>query len=172
MQSGKSPSGRGHSASDRSLHPDQRAALAALLDGRCRFLIVEGYAFAAHAYIRATKDIDFWVDPESENARRVWAALGAWGAPSTAHGVTLEDFERDDTISQVGVEPARVDFITGLGTVPFGEAWERRVVVKLDGLEAPVLSLDDLIAEEKADREQDRLDVKQLYRVRSRRTST
>lgn len=39
------------------------------------YLVVGGFAVAAHGYQRATKDIDIFVRPTADNARRVSAAL-------------------------------------------------------------------------------------------------
>jgi len=39
------------------------------------FVIIGGYALAAHGYVRATKDIDIVPDPSPENLRRLAAAL-------------------------------------------------------------------------------------------------
>jgi len=36
-----------------------------------RFLIVDGYAVAAHGHLRYTKDLDVWVRIDAENARRI-----------------------------------------------------------------------------------------------------
>ena len=48
------------------------------------FLIVGAHTLAAHGYVRATKDLDVWVRPNSENAVRVMRALSAFGAPTHA----------------------------------------------------------------------------------------
>ena len=44
-----------------------------------RFLIVGGYAVAAHGHPRYTKDLDVWVRVDPENARRIVDALGDFG---------------------------------------------------------------------------------------------
>jgi hypothetical protein len=45
------------------------------------YLVVGGYAVAAHGVPRATGDIDLWVRPTEENAARLWRALDRFGAP-------------------------------------------------------------------------------------------
>lgn len=45
------------------------------------YLVVGAHALAAHGHVRATKDLDLWVRPEQENARKVLLALIAFGAP-------------------------------------------------------------------------------------------
>ncbi|MFW5681552.1 MAG: hypothetical protein ACOC1G_00965 [Phycisphaeraceae bacterium] len=152
-----------------SLHPDQLDMLVALLEAQAEFLVVGGFAFAAHAYIRATKDIDFWVRPTIDNAQRVWRALLAFKAPVHAHGLTLEDLATGNLLYQVGLPPARVDLITTVADLDFEACWRRRTRVSVGDLEVPVLGLDDLIhAKRVGDRKQDRLDVGVLLEVKQR----
>ena len=51
--------------------------LVALLDVDARFLVVGAHALAVHGVARGTQDLDVWVDPDTENTKRVWRALGA-----------------------------------------------------------------------------------------------
>lgn len=153
-----------------NLFPDQRDVLVAFLGDEVRFLLVGGWAFAAHAFIRTTKDIDLWIDPTAENAARAWRALAKYGAPLHTHRLTIEDLQRPDIVYQMGEEPARIDVLTGVGGLSFSDAWERRIEAELDGLLVPVIGLDDLIAaKEAAGRRSDRRDLRSLKRVRDRR---
>jgi hypothetical protein len=45
------------------------------------YLVVGAYALGAHGLPRATKEIDVWIRPASENAARAWRALGRFGGP-------------------------------------------------------------------------------------------
>jgi len=85
------------------LNPDFRDMLSALLEQGVEFLVVGGYAMAAHHLPRATKDLDLWVRPSAENAVRVLRAFDAFGAPR--HGLTAADLEVEGTVYQVGVPP-------------------------------------------------------------------
>jgi hypothetical protein len=49
--------------------------LAALRGHEVAFVIIGGYALAAHGYIRATKDIDIVPDPDAGNVARLASAL-------------------------------------------------------------------------------------------------
>jgi hypothetical protein len=143
------------------LNPDFRDILSAFIDARAEFLVVGGYAMAAHQLPRATKDLDLWVRPTSENALRVLAALDAFGAPR--HGLTAADFEREGTIFQIGVAPNRVDVITVVDGVGFEHAWADRAVVEIDGLAVPVIGRLSLIANKRTvGRPQDLVDADAL----------
>jgi hypothetical protein len=126
------------------LNPDFRDILSAFIESKVEFLVVGGYAMAAHRLPRATKDLDLWVRPSPENAKRVLSALDAFGAPR--HGLTSADLEVEGTIYQVGVPPNRVDVITVIEGVSFDEAWNARTAVEIDGLRLPVIGKTQLIA--------------------------
>ena len=140
------------------LNPDFRDILAAFIDARVEFLVVGGYAMAAHRLPRATKDLDLWVRPSSENAARVLQALDVFGAPR--HDLTAADLVVDGTIYQVGVPPNRVDVITTVDGVQFAEAWRDRADIVVDGLHIPVIGRRHLIANKRTvGRPQDLVDA-------------
>jgi hypothetical protein len=126
-----------------------------------RYLIVGGYALAAHGVPRATGDFDAWVWLDSDNASRTVAALEDFGFGGL--GLTVDDFIEPGRIVQLGYPPHRIDILTTIDGVDFAAAWERRVIVDLGGLTLSVIGLDDLIRNKvAADRPQDRADVEQL----------
>jgi hypothetical protein len=135
--------------------------LSALSGARAEFLIVGAYALAAHGIPRATGDLDIWVNATSDNATRVMAALVAFGAPLL--DLTLDDLTTPDTVFQIGQVPSRVDILTGLSGVSFDDAWPRRVRLRIEGIEVPVLSRDDFVANKRATgRPKDLLDLELL----------
>lgn len=86
------------------------------------------------------------------------SALSKFGAPMSE--LSEDDFTSADRMVQLGVEPCRVDLLTGIDGVEFDEAWGNKVGVTVDGLEICVLSRDDLIKNKRAaGREKDRGDV-------------
>jgi hypothetical protein len=145
------------------LNPDFRdiLSLSAFIDARVEFLVVGGYAMAAHHLPRATKDLDVWVRPDASNATRVLAALDAFGAPR--HGLSATDLEKEGTIYQIGVPPNRVDVITVAEGVRFEDAWLDRTDVEIDGLLVPVIGRRSLIANKRTvGRPQDLVDADAL----------
>lgn len=143
------------------LNPDYRDMLSAFADAEVEYLIIGAYALAVHGHPRATGDIDLWVRPDEENAERVFAALFEFGAPLTQ--VSKRDFEKPDTVFQIGVSPRRIDILTAIEGVEFEEAWKDRAEVELDGFCLPVISRKHLIANKRAlGRAQDRADLERL----------
>jgi len=128
-----------------------------------RFLVVGGYALAAHGYPRATDDFDAWVWVNSENAAKIVECLAAFGFGSL--NLTTDDFTTLDRVVQLGYPPYRIDIITSISGVEFDSAWANRLVVDIDGLQVPFIGRDDLLTNKRATgRPKDLLDVEYLTR--------
>jgi Nucleotidyl transferase of unknown function (DUF2204) len=145
------------------VNEDYRDMLSALKDAGVEYLVVGAYALAAYGNPRATGDIDFWVRPTEENAKRVWEALTNFRAPRNA--VSVSDFAVSDTVFQIGLPPRRIDLITSISGVEFDEAWAERVGAELAGYEVFVLSHRHLVHNKLASgRPKDLADVDWLNR--------
>jgi hypothetical protein len=145
------------------MNEDYRDILIALVAQDARFIVVGAHALAVHGYPRATVDLDIWIQSTPENARRVWKALAAFGAPLEDLEVTERDLNRPNVVAQFGLPPNRIDILTGLSGLTFDAAWPNRVEAEIEGVRVAVLGLDDLIANKKASgRDRDRADVKGL----------
>jgi hypothetical protein len=92
------------------LNQDFKDLLLTFNEHGVEFLVVGAHALAAHGFIRATKDLDVWVRPNTSNARRLIGALQAFGAPT--HEVSENDFAAPGITFQIGIEPVRIDIIT------------------------------------------------------------
>lgn len=124
--------------------------LACLHEERVKFLIVGGYALAAYGIPRATGDIDIWIEPTHENALKVFRSLTKFGAHLKAHGVSITDFEREDSIYQIGLPPQRIDIVTSITGVNFADAWDKRLHLTILGNSVEVISQKDFIENKKA----------------------
>mgnify|MGYP003288124970 CR=1 FL=1 len=143
------------------MNPDFKELLLAFNEHNVEYLIVGAHALAAHGHVRATKDLDLWVQPEQSNAEKVLQALTAFGAP--LRDLTIDDLTTKGTVFQIGLPPLRIDVITSIDGVQFAEAWPDRVGTSFAGVPAFVISRHHLIANKKATaRLQDLADVQQL----------
>lgn len=70
------------------LQVDLREFVELLNSHRIDYLVIGGYAVAYHGYPRFTGDIDFFIRPTVDNARRVLAALEAFGFASACPRAT------------------------------------------------------------------------------------
>lgn len=133
------------------MNRDWRDLFQALRDAEARFLIVGAHALAVHGIPRGTQDLDLWIDASPENARRVWTALLAFGAPLQPLGITLEDLQKPQLVIQLGLPPNRVDLLTAITGVPsFDEAWRDRVEHKMEGALVPFLGRTALVQNKRA----------------------
>lgn len=104
--------------------PDFKELLALLSAHSVDFVVVGGHALAFHGAPRFTGDLDVYVRPDAENARRILAALEAFGFGGL--GLTEEDFARPGRVVQLGFPPVRVDLVTALSGVSWDEVWSGR----------------------------------------------
>ena len=111
------------------------------------YLVVGGYALAAHGHPRYTGDIDFWVSHDAANIERLLKVLQAFGFGSL--GLTADNFDAD-TVVQLGQPPRRIDLLTGIDGVDFAGCWSRRETVSFDGLSLNLIGLEDFKANKRA----------------------
>jgi predicted nucleotidyltransferase len=143
------------------LNPDYKEMLECLSEEGVSFLLVGAYALAVYGYPRATKDIDFFVRASPANASSLMRALSRFGAPLT--GISESDFASEGIVFQIGNSPRRIDILTRISGVDFENAYAKRNVINVDGLDVPVISMSDLIANKRATgRTQDLADVEKL----------
>ena len=143
------------------LNRDFRELLACFAQHDVRYLIVGGWALAAHGVPRLTKDLDVWVWPDQRNAESVLRALEEFGFADL--GLTSGDFTTPDVVVQLGYPPNRVDLLTTPSGVDFDTCWNERLDVELDGLRVPFIGLEGLKANKRATgRAQDLVDVRSL----------
>jgi hypothetical protein len=144
-----------------ALGQDIRDLLALFEQHGVRYLVVGGFAVAAHGMPRYTKDLDLWLECSPDNATHIVAAIDAFGFGSL--GLTAQDFETPDLVIQIGYEPNRVDLLTGLTGVSFAEAYPKRITETFGELVVPVIDKASLVANKRAfGRAQDLVDAENL----------
>jgi hypothetical protein len=145
------------------LNDDFRDLLAALLSVHARFLVVGAHAMAVHGVPRATGDLDVWIDRDPANAEKVWAALVQFGAPLEALGFSRSDLTAPGSVVQIGVPPRRIDLLTEITGVEFGNAWPGRATHPVGELSVPFLGREELLANKRATgRQRDLADLEAL----------
>lgn len=143
---------------------DFASALRDLNDAGVRYVIVGGLAVIRHGAVRATKDVDAAVSMDRENLARLAALLERWEA-TNPDGTPL----RTATLTAGGTMALRtrhcfVDILSAqLLPAPFHAVLARSEVKRIDGVEAPICSLADLVAMKRAaGRSTDQLDLERL----------
>lgn len=129
-----------------------------------RYVLIGGIALIRHGVVRATRDIDAVFDPDPENIARIASLASRWGA-------TRPD---GSPIPDGGISPGRsIHLATPLGDLnlvseavagfKFEKLLQRAETRRVDGVEAPICSLLDLVAVKRAvGRERDLVDLADL----------
>lgn len=124
------------------LNQDFKEFVESFIEHDVRFMIVGGYAVAAHGHPRYTKDLDVWVLAEASNSDRIVSALRDFGFGDL--GLTARDFQQPDTVIQLGHEPHRIDILTSATGLDFDAAFSRRTFILVDEVQVPFISVEDL----------------------------
>jgi len=146
------------------LKDDYKDMIKILLEENVKFILVGGIAVILYGHVRGTKDLDLWVYANSQNAPLLIKALAKFGAPM--QDISASDFELEGTVFQIGTEPIRIDIITRIAGLNFEEAINNVKIMEIDGLQVPVISIEDLIKNKKASgRFQDLADARVLEKI-------
>lgn len=129
------------------LNRDFREFVGLLHARAVEYLVVGGYALAAHGHPRYTGDIDFWIRPGPGNLQRLLQALQDFGFGSL--GLSTQDFT-PDAVVQLGQPPRRIDLMTTIDGVDFDRCYERRETVELEGVRLDIIGLEDFKANKRA----------------------
>jgi len=135
----------------------------ALNRSRAKYLVIGGVACILHGYARATDDVDILIERTEANAGRVLAGLARAGYGFASEWSAAEILKRPITL--IGDNPA-VDVFTVAWKVKYEQAVSRSSVVDVDGIEIPLISLDDLIETKRTGRLLDAADIEVLEEIR------
>ncbi len=148
------------------LPPDWSEFIGLLKSHGVRFVIVGAHALAANGRPRATQDIDFFVEPTTENAARLGDALREFGFPALADAASR--FAEQDRMATLGTPPLRIDIMTSITGVTFEEAWSGRLTAQLGPHRVAFLGRDALLQNKKASgRPKDIADIALLNEIES-----
>ncbi len=150
-------------------NPHYKELLQLLNEFEVEYLIVGGFAVMKYGEPRYTKDLDVWVHNSPQNSARLVGALKKFGAPLEHDGITAETFAEKQLVYQIGIAPVRVDILTEITGVQFGEAWRKRVASTFFGVPVHFISWDDLVTNKRAlGRSSDLKDLKQSSKSENR----
>ena len=135
-----------------------------LLNSRnVEYIVVGGVAVGLHGAVRATKDLDILVPRSVENTRRLLDALSE--LPMRLARELDAETETRKHLTIIGDDP-RGDVLKGAGGLNYDRARRSTAEATVDGVRVPYASLDDLIASKQNDREEDKLDIRNLTRLK------
>lgn len=144
---------------------DTEGLLKSLKEHKVEFVVIGATAFPVHGYARATLDIDIFIKPTEDNAKKTWLALKAFGYDVA--DVKMEDLlKKKLLIRQYAVETDIHPFVKG---IRFDEVWKNRVRAKFRNTFVYFASLDNLIKMKRAaGRPKDLEDLRYLRKLETR----
>ena len=92
------------------------------------YLLIGGYAVAIYGHIRATNDLDSWVNMSPENALRIEGALRQLGFNAADLAASL--FLTSNTMVRMGVPPIRIGILTSIAGVEFTACYAEKTVIQ------------------------------------------
>jgi len=126
-----------------------------------RCLLMGGQACVFYGAAEFSRDVDFAILAEPDNLRRLQLALDHLCAhviavPPFNQAVLNKGLAVHFRCQAPGVEGLRIDVMTKMrGVDPFPLLWERRTALEIDGIEADLMSLPDLVRAKKTQRAKD-----------------
>lgn len=129
-----------------------------------RYVLIGGIALIRHGVVRATRDVDAVFDPRSDNIGRIQELVERWGA-TRPDGSPLPEGALDPSRSiHLRMSHGELDLVSEvMAGIAFSDLLARAETRKVDGIEAPICSLADLVAMKQAvGRERDLADLADL----------
>ena len=134
-----------------------------LNEQEAEYLVVGAWAMILNGLIRATEDVDILIAENPSNYQKVIAALSSLPDKAAAELVP-EDFV-DNSFIKIA-DDIEVDVGIRAWSVTYAEALPNAQRTTVDSVEIPYLSISDLIRSKQTHRDQDRVDLKNLIRLR------
>lgn len=134
-----------------------------LKEHKVKFVVIGAQSFPVYGYARATFDIDIFIEPTEENAKRTLQVLKEFGY-DVVDFTTLKDFLTKKTLIRQYLLATDIHpFVEG---VNFKEVWKDKIRAKIGKTYAYFPSLEDMIKMKKAaGRVRDKEDLKYLTRL-------
>ena len=129
-----------------------------------RYVLIGGIALIRHGVVRATRDVDAILAPEPENLDRVRELIAEWPATRPDGSPVPDESVAPGRTIYLATPHGELDLLAELTSpLSFAELWARADTRRVDGVEAPICSLADLVALKRiAGRERDQVDLHDL----------
>ena len=122
--------------------------LSSLNSNGVEYLVVGGYAVIYYGYVRTTGDLDIWVALDNQNAVKIETVVRSLGF--NPPGLKPEWFLRKGAVLRIGSSPLRFDIVNNIDGVSFSDCYPRREKGVIDGIDVPLIGLEDLKVNKKA----------------------
>ena len=121
-----------------------------------KYLLIGGFAVILYGYSRGTKDIDFLIDPSSENVQKIKKAM------SILMDNTISQID-DDEVEIFKVVRLADEVVVDLMAIACGITWQEASLsvqkIKVDDVEIPIADKVTLVKTKDTVRPSDKVDV-------------
>lgn len=128
-----------------------------------RFILIGGFAMAFHGHVRATNDIDFWIENTPENMDRLRQALldsGVAEAQIMRNTMQLVGGSTVFNLMETGFQIDLMHNLKAFKEVDFNQCYARVQRANYNGVDIPVLNAEDLLKEKReTNRDKDQGDI-------------
>ena len=133
-----------------------------------KYVLVGGWAVIFEGYSRTTEDMDILIEMSDENAQKILQVLkDFWGSTI---GFEKEDFIKSENVIMMGRPPFRIDVLTSISGVEFGEVYSSSKIYNDDGVDIRCIHINELIRNKKASgRLKDLADAEKLEKILRKR---
>jgi predicted nucleotidyltransferase len=112
-----------------------------------RYVLIGGIALIRHGVVRATRDIDAVFDPDPDNVDRIRSLVDQWGATRPDGSPVPDGGIAGDRTIHLSTPYGELDLLSEAATrMSFSDMLTRSEHRRVDGVEAPICSLADLVA--------------------------
>jgi hypothetical protein len=134
--------------------------LGLLIKHNVKYLLIGGHAVNIYGYPRTTGDMDIWVEPTNENARKLVLAIDEFGFEASP--ILEMDFTKV-VVFDIGEKPATIEIMNHISGVDFVTAYAQKKDFQLEDLTINLIHLNHLLQNKKASgRHRDLDDIEQL----------
>ena len=134
-----------------------------LNEAGAEYLVIGAWAMILNGLIRATEDVDILIAENPANDQKVINALSRL-PDGAASELVPEDFAENSFVKIA--DDIEVDVGIRAWAVTYAEAHSNAQKTTVEGIEIPYLSIPDLIRSKQTHRDQDRVDVENLLRLK------
>jgi predicted nucleotidyltransferase len=129
-----------------------------------RYVLIGGIALIRHGVVRATRDVDAILASEPENLGRVRELIAGWPATRPDGSPVPDEAVAPGRTIHLATPHGELDLLAEpMPPLSFAELCVRAETRRVDGVEAPICSLADLVALKRiAGRERDLVDLHDL----------
>jgi hypothetical protein len=106
------------------------------------YLLADGFTYQPNTALKLSKNIDFWIKPSLDNARRIIRALKIHGTPM--HGIQPEKLASAETQFTLKCGPHLLEFYTYIPSLEFDQSFQRRELQREGSLYMNLLNRSDL----------------------------